>query len=113
MSDGPAAGASPERDPGLQGERTALAWNRTALALFVNASLALRAGLSNGRTAIAGVGIALLLASAACAACGTWRRRALLRDPRASGPPAAVMLGVAAATLLACMAGLASVLVPG
>lgn len=36
------------RDPGLQPERTALAWNRTVFALLVNAVLLVRAELTNG-----------------------------------------------------------------
>jgi uncharacterized membrane protein YidH (DUF202 family) len=103
--------AEDSRDPGLQGERTSLAWNRTALAMFVNAVLVLRAGLSTGTHPITAVGIALLGAAGAGAACGAWRRRALLHDPTASAPPPAVVLGVALATLLACAAAVASVLV--
>jgi uncharacterized membrane protein YidH (DUF202 family) len=104
--------ADASRDPGLQGERTSLAWNRTALAMFVNAVLILRSGLSTDTTPITVVGIVLLAAAGAGAACGAWRRRALLHDPLATAPPAAVVLGVALATLLACAAAVASVLVP-
>ena len=99
------------RDPGLQGERTSLAWNRTALTMFVNAVLILRSGLSSDTVPITAVGIVLLAAAGAGAACGAWRRRALLRDPLANAPPPALVLGVALATLLACAAAVASVVV--
>ena len=79
------------RDPGLQGERTSLAWNRTALTMFVNAVLILRSGLSTDTVAITAVGIVLLAGAGAGAACGAWRRRALLHDPLATAPPPAVM----------------------
>ena len=38
----PREAMSRPRDPGLQGERTALAWQRTSLAVFANGLLALR-----------------------------------------------------------------------
>ena len=38
-------------DPGLQRERTAMAWTRTGLAVLVNALIVLRAGGPQARTA--------------------------------------------------------------
>ena len=52
------------RDPGLQGERTALAWSRTAFAVLANSLLVLRSGLSSDRIAITALAIALLVAAA-------------------------------------------------
>ncbi|WP_371497908.1 DUF202 domain-containing protein [Kitasatospora sp. NBC_00374] len=63
----------PGRDPGLQPERTLLAWGRTALLLTVDAMLILRTGLVSrqpGLTALGG-----LLAAAACGFFGYGLRR--------------------------------------
>lgn len=53
---------SVSRDPGLQPERTALAWRRTAFSLFIIALAAARGGFSRGDMAsgILGVLAALL-----------------------------------------------------
>jgi hypothetical protein len=100
-------------DPGLQPERTALAWTRTALAIAVNALLALRAGLVAGEPALVAVGVLLFAASGAAVAVGTVRRRQLSGDHLVITPPAGALVGTAAATLLASAGGLASVFTGG
>lgn len=52
------------RDPGLQPERTALAWSRTMLLIAANAGLFVRSGLMADDRAVLGFGIALALVGA-------------------------------------------------
>ncbi|MFC6354931.1 DUF202 domain-containing protein [Luethyella okanaganae] len=104
------ATASPARDPGLQPERTALAWSRTALAISVNALLSVRAGLVGGATAFIVVGVLLLAAAAASVVYGNVRRHQLLRTDVPVRPHAGAMLAAAIVTTFACAAGVASVL---
>lgn len=65
------------RDPGLQPERTALAWRRTALSMFVNGALLVRAAAEAGSPALWTASLLVLLASATVFAVGSHRRRAL------------------------------------
>ncbi|PBC64829.1 hypothetical protein BKI49_06430 [Streptomyces sp. Tue6028] len=58
------AQAQDERDPGLQPERTRLAWRRTTLSSTVAALLAMKTALHGGRS------VAGLLACALC--CALW-----------------------------------------
>jgi len=107
--------SAPVRDPGLQGERTALSWSRTCLALAVNGLLALRNGWQSDATALTVTGIILMLVAAAFVIYGNLRGRALAGNGRHHErmPQAApsVPLGLLAlATLVACGVGIASTL---
>ncbi|MEU9290900.1 DUF202 domain-containing protein [Streptomyces sp. NPDC048275] len=90
---------APERDPGLQPERTRLAWRRTTLASTVVAVLAAKAALHGGPSAIAVVACALC--------CGLWlgfltiahRRIQVLAASGSDGPPALAPRHATAATL--------------
>jgi len=107
------ASAGQARDPGLQGERTALSWTRTALAVAVNALLALRSGWESGQFALTVVGVLLLLGAGATVAYGSRRGRALAghtADVPTAAPSGAIAWATAI-TLAACGAGLASVLI--
>ncbi len=54
--------ATPERDPGLQPERTSLAWGRTVLGYLVVATVCLKAAPLTGGSAVVSAGAFLGLA---------------------------------------------------
>lgn len=96
------------RDPGLQPERTALSWSRTALLVAVNALLALRTGFVEGEDWLVVTGVVLVGAAAAVAAVGTVRRRHL--ESGRFAPPAWLIVAISAVTGAAAVAGIASIL---
>ncbi|HZW41749.1 MAG TPA: DUF202 domain-containing protein [Agromyces sp.] len=100
-------------DPGLQPERTALAWSRTALALAVNALLSMRAGFVAGEPWLVVVGAVLFATSGSAVAIGTVRRRQLRGDRLVITPPRGALVGVAVATVAASVGGVASLFVDG
>lgn len=98
------------RDPGLQAERTALAWNRTGLAVLANGLLALRSGWGSQQTAITGLALALLIAAGGVLVYGAWRHRQLLNGTPVTAPGVLAVATVTGVSLLACMVGVTSML---
>jgi hypothetical protein len=90
-----------------------MSWTRTALAVAVNALLVLRSGWESGQLALTVVGVLLLLSAGACVAYGSMRGRALAghtADEPTAAPSGAIALATGM-TLVACAAGLVSVLI--
>ena len=111
MSTSRVAAAAPQRrDPGLQAERTALSWNRTGLSVLANALLVLRTGWTTAEASLTVVAIALLAAAGAAILYGAWRRRHLLSGHPSIAPSAFAIAAAAIVTLVACAAGIASIL---
>lgn len=90
------------RDPGVQAERTALAWNRTGLALTANALLAIRAGMVNEAPLLLFLGGTLLLAATMLVPLGGWRKRQLLGPGTPRAPRPYLLLAVCTVAMLAC-----------
>lgn len=87
------------RDPGLQPERTALAWNRTALALAANAILIVRHGIQADDTAALLGGMVLGGLAGALTLVGGLRRRQLTGDLAWAPAPRLVLLAALAVGL--------------
>lgn len=92
------------RDPGLQPERTSLAWTRTALAVLLNALVALRGAWVDGSAMLLATGAMLALAACALYGYGVYRGRVLLAC-EGHAPHPHGLAWMAALVLLACAAG--------
>lgn len=96
---------NPGRDPGLQPERTVLAWNRTAAAMAANGVILLRIGFEPDARILllpGGLmtGFALLLFAAG------HRRKLQFAAGITSAPPLRMLVATCACVLLATFAGL-------
>jgi len=90
-------------DPGLQRERTALSWNRTALSVIVVALLLVRSGFVAEQPSLAVLGATLLVGAAAIVLFAA--RRSFVGQAPHQGFALIAWVGT-----LACAAGLASIL---
>jgi len=95
----------------LQPERTALAWNRTALLITVNGALAIKMSWSTGQAAYALVGAVLLVAAAGASVYGAWRRRGPLAATTPVAPHPLAISVIAGISFIACLAAIPSALV--
>ncbi|MBE7942272.1 MULTISPECIES: DUF202 domain-containing protein [Ramlibacter] len=92
------------KDPGLQPERTALAWNRSMLAVLGNGMLLLRVALQLPGAWLGVVLILVLAALAGCLRAGRARRQVLTKSTPQSAAPAAAMQALTGSALLCCCA---------
>lgn len=96
------------RNPGLQAERTVLAWKRTALAMLGNALLVLRVGMQGNPWLV--VGALVLIGAAVSLIFIGMRRSALLIRQNHSCSSAALFLMTTALTAVAACFGLVSLI---
>jgi hypothetical protein len=91
-----------DRDPGLQPERTHLAWSRTLLNIVVNGGLILRAGAANRSNALMLAGTVLMAVGGALVVVTRLRAAQLQMLPRAARARMIQVSSIATATTCAC-----------
>ncbi len=97
-------------DPGLQAERTVLAWHRTAVGLLVNSLIIGRSAYLAASLELAMLTGALLLGTGLVFVCALRRRRRLLHGGIPKPASARMMLFVTGLTILTALVAAAGVL---
>ena len=92
------------KDPGLQPERTSLAWGRTALSMLVAAVMWLKMGSEAFRMEIAITGLVLLVAALCACGAQVLRSKELLSMASTEAPSGYLMSAMAAGVSV-CAAG--------
>lgn len=100
--------AAVKRDPGLQPERTTLAWRRTAAALMVNGILVLRSGMQEHGRWLLMLGGLISVFALAMMLMADWR--AVRLATHADAPSAKWMFLTTSGTLVACWASVATLM---
>jgi len=88
---------APDRDPGLQPERTRLAWRRTTLSAAVAAVLAAKAALHDGASA---TGVAVCAVCCAVWLCFVWVAHGRIRGLASGARPPVLRARYAGAAVL-------------
>ncbi|KGG92573.1 MULTISPECIES: DUF202 domain-containing protein [Comamonas] len=97
------------RDVGLQPERTAMSWTRTASSLILNAFLVLRYAQSTNSFPLAALAIVIVVSAAAIYAEGLNRQSSFSIEMRPHCTSNFSLKFVAASTLFACVTGLGAI----
>ena len=100
---------TPHYDPGLQRERTAIAWTRTGLAVLVNSAVVLRAGIQASDALLLAFGFFLLAAAGGAVGFGSWRAHHLATGGHPTTPHLLVLAAVGV-TWFACVGGVAAII---
>lgn len=98
------------RDPGLQPERTALAWRRTALAMLVNGALLVRAAIEARSPAMGTVSVVVVFSALLIFGVGSCRHRTLVQVGAPRSPHAGFLILLVGAAWLACGAAVLGIL---
>lgn len=87
------------KDPGLQTERTFLAWSRTALSMLVAAAISLKSGSELHRLEIVTAGACLLIAAIFAQVTGMTRRNEILHTTAVISPSGFLIMALSMGAL--------------
>lgn len=102
--------SGPPRDPGLQPERTRLAWSRTSMAFFANGALMLHAGHQLDHWAWTIPGVLILVVGAGVYATGILRHRRV-EAALAAGAPVAGTVPIQVTAAASIVVGIAGIVI--